>query len=62
MTKKEIIQKIRQLMAENRRIWVLNSCFREPAFINEQEAYMLRMELERRFGMNRETINQEIFA
>jgi hypothetical protein len=62
MTKKEIVQKIRQLMAENRRIWALNSCFYKPAFINEQEAYILRMELERRFRMNRETINEEIFA
>lgn len=61
-TRKEIIGEIRALMAENRRIWSLNSCFRAPAFDNEKTAYKLRMELESRFKMNREAINKAIFA
>ena len=60
-TKQELIRDIRRLMAENRRIWSLNSCFVGPAFDNEREAYKMRMELESRFKMNREAINKAIF-
>lgn len=49
-------------MAENRRIWAVNSCFKAPALENEKTAHLLKIELESRFKMSREAINKAVFA